>query len=594
MLASEPARKSYVVVALLSLSLDVLTECFTHTWHINTILGPALWCSLCRTAHSRFFPQKHSFSYSYLCVGVPVGQRNKYGNMLSVDTQCLPAQKQAKGWFHVQGEDHLERGGSQMDLKDKLSQYLQTQGVCDDMWHHAYLVTAPRFLGYSFNPVSFWYIYTEMNELKMMILEVNNTFDERRLYLLEARSSEHGKDASSSIEKTALAPSDEPYVFQNSWPKDFHVSPFNSREGSYSLSALDPFDSRNPSCLLHNDIDLLARQDGRPKINARIFSEGDPVDPTELSALGTLRFLATWWWVGLVTFPRIVRQAYALYFKRRLRVFFRPEVATTSMARNATSNEIILETFFIRYLEDVVAKIPKPIIVRYEPAAGTGQSRELKSASVAVSTDSNIPILSIKIMGPAFYSRFVHYSHTWEAFNNECLCTDPKNATISFSNPSLLNLLPFDHDRKDRTLKYQDNTHPSSYPTPRRWRWTILKKLRCHPAAPSYLTKSATDRGVDSNAAASAVEDIRSKPFAPLDGFVQRNCQDEEWLYRRCAAQLFLAQRLAGGFTELIALVDIGLRCALLGVSFQFFNGASTVHTMLLSAVHIWSFAKGL
>ena len=60
-----------------------------------------------------------------------------------------------------------------------------------------YLVTAPRFLGYAFNPVSFWYLYSEKMNLKAMILEVNNTFDERRLYLL--RQTSEGDDLSQSL-----------------------------------------------------------------------------------------------------------------------------------------------------------------------------------------------------------------------------------------------------------------------------------------------------------------------------------------------------------------------------------------------------------
>jgi DUF1365 family protein len=47
------------------------------------------------------------------------------------------------------------------------------------------LITAPKLLGYSFNPVSFWYLYSADRKLSAMILEVNNTFDERHIYFLE-------------------------------------------------------------------------------------------------------------------------------------------------------------------------------------------------------------------------------------------------------------------------------------------------------------------------------------------------------------------------------------------------------------------------
>lgn len=79
----------------------------------------------CRTTHSRMFPEKHSFGYSYLYVGVPVGWRGCSGSMLSVDTP-----KGAKrGWFHVQASDFLERGGDDQTLDAKLSLYLNSQVV---------------------------------------------------------------------------------------------------------------------------------------------------------------------------------------------------------------------------------------------------------------------------------------------------------------------------------------------------------------------------------------------------------------------------------------------------------------------------------
>ena len=46
------------------------------------------------------------------------------------------------------------------------------------------MVTTPRFLRYAFNPVSFHYCYNKNNELKVIVLEVNNTFGEKHLYVL--------------------------------------------------------------------------------------------------------------------------------------------------------------------------------------------------------------------------------------------------------------------------------------------------------------------------------------------------------------------------------------------------------------------------
>jgi len=74
-----------------------------------------------------------------------------------------------------------------MGLRGKLSEYLRSQGVRLEQYSHALLVTALRFLGFSFNPVSFWYLYNEANLLEAMVGEVNNTFDERRMYFMERK-----------------------------------------------------------------------------------------------------------------------------------------------------------------------------------------------------------------------------------------------------------------------------------------------------------------------------------------------------------------------------------------------------------------------
>lgn len=74
-----------------------------------------------RTTHTRFFPKRHSFSYSYLQVSVPVEFEGRSGSLLSV------GETSKRGWFHVQASDYLDRTAKQLSLKAKLSAYLQSQ-----------------------------------------------------------------------------------------------------------------------------------------------------------------------------------------------------------------------------------------------------------------------------------------------------------------------------------------------------------------------------------------------------------------------------------------------------------------------------------
>lgn len=80
-------------------------------------LKPMLFPS--KTIHTRNFPQRHSFGYSYLLVGIPVGWQGRNTSLLSAET--------GNGWFSVQSTGFLARGGHDQDLYSKLCDYLQSQ-----------------------------------------------------------------------------------------------------------------------------------------------------------------------------------------------------------------------------------------------------------------------------------------------------------------------------------------------------------------------------------------------------------------------------------------------------------------------------------
>ena len=77
-----------------------------------------------RTAHTRLFPKKHSFSYSYLLVGIPVGLQGNVNGIISADVfrSGLP-----KAWYDVDPADYLERGSGHLGLRRKLDNYLESQ-----------------------------------------------------------------------------------------------------------------------------------------------------------------------------------------------------------------------------------------------------------------------------------------------------------------------------------------------------------------------------------------------------------------------------------------------------------------------------------
>lgn len=190
-----------------------------------------------------------------------------------------------------------------------------------------------------------------------MILEVNNTSDEKRIYFVKdgrpsGAAPEQGTFASqeskvTANEKDELLPPNEKVAsrFSAAWQKDFHVSPFNSRKGGYSLLATDPFVDHlvngelKASCKRVNNTITLSSSKDHPKLIARVFSTSEGIDPYNFKEWQLARFIASWWWVGFVTFPRIVGEAAKLVFRRRLHVWYRPEVLKDSIGRNETEDE---------------------------------------------------------------------------------------------------------------------------------------------------------------------------------------------------------------------------------------------------------------
>ena len=561
----------------------------SHEPRIDEQLLPPLLITS-RTTHSRFFPQKHVFSYSYLFVGIPVGIRGRVSSALSIDSQ-------KRSWFHVSSADYLARGHNQLGLGDKLKHYLHTQGVTDRDYAFAYLVTAPRFLGYSFNPVSFWYLYDADTALKYIVIEVNNTFDERRMYLLKAGSTNN--DSGVDLSTPSDGGSDgtpKKTVFTETFDKDFHVSPFNSRKGSYSLRATDPLAAYQETGQVQLDNTVVLRSSREsPKIVARVWSEGAPVEASHISQLQLVRFIAAWWWVGLATFPRIVWEAQKLFFRKKLHVWYRPEVVGTSVGRAHTNDEKQLEAFFRNFLTHVVEQCESSLRVIYEPAHHNGEEIVLYSPCFTYEEDRQ-RTLTLQVLSPAFYSRFVHYAHAREAFDRECLATDEKNRTVVIRNPSLLPVL-LEWMQNERKLTQPEQTSLDQM------QWALLRRLRCPPSNPSY--PNSTNSGPEYD-----VTDIRTFCHSELDEFVQQHFEDAG-AYRKIVTKLFLAQRFSLGSPALITFVDWLVRGIILLAAMYYCDHSTAVDVLrprdvrsedmwtiaatliLANGVHIWSLAKG-
>jgi len=84
------------------------------------------------------------------------------------------------------------------------------------------LLSYPRMLGYVFNPLSVYFCLDETDRVGAIAYEVNNTFHERKTYLLAAP----GGDSAGAIHQSCA--------------KSLYVSPFNTGHGRYSFHITPP------------------------------------------------------------------------------------------------------------------------------------------------------------------------------------------------------------------------------------------------------------------------------------------------------------------------------------------------------------------
>lgn len=157
-----------------------------------------------RTVHARRGALKHSFEHG-------------------IDYVLIDPEARGGPWLfsrnrlNLASVDDKDHGGVRGAGRGSLwvQEVLRRSGLTETQSSRLLLLTQPRFLGYVFNPVSFWLRF-EGDALVAVIAEVNNTFGDRHSYL-------------------CVRPGFEPIRPQDriSAQKVFHVSPFQQMTGDY-------------------------------------------------------------------------------------------------------------------------------------------------------------------------------------------------------------------------------------------------------------------------------------------------------------------------------------------------------------------------
>lgn len=328
-----------------------------------------------------------------------------------------------------------------------------------------------------------------------------------------------------------------------SFPKDFHVSPFNSRKGSYSIQAADPLGPGLQGPLSFDMTITLYSAEKLPKIVARLFSIANPLEPAQMTPLEKLKLILGWGWVGIVTFPRIVKEAGVLWFSRGLHIWLRPEPLASSIGRRATSAEETLESVFRLYLGHLVEQSRKALLVKYFPS---GVDRQPEGITSRRAKADETPLeLEFRVLTPAFYTRFVHYAHDFEAIFAEFR----ESSTISISRPDLLpHLLLKKPPPAVKTASFIDYLYFRSIRWLRRRPPRIVRPLRsCDLPLPQ-------DTG-------STVVDIRELRLSSMDGYIlgEASARDRR-RYSSIVVRILLANRIGLESLEALWLLEVVLK----------------------------------
>ena len=157
--------------------------------------------------HRRFTPKAHSFAYPVF--------------MAFLDIDRLPELMRVSrfsgynrwNWTSYCERDHF--GDAKLALRERLKVDAERNGIALPDGP-IFLLTHLRYLGYVFNPVSFYYCYDRAGALQTMLAEVNNTFGETHNYWLDASNRRESATAQRFLT-----------------PKRMHVSPFMDMRMEY-------------------------------------------------------------------------------------------------------------------------------------------------------------------------------------------------------------------------------------------------------------------------------------------------------------------------------------------------------------------------
>ena len=161
--------------------------------------------------HRRFKPKRHFFSYKTFSLLIDLNEVKD----LAKEIKFFSYNK-----FNVLSFYDLDHGPRDGSCLIKWVKKILAESKINFEIGSIKLLCFPRFFGYVFNPLSIFYCYDEKSQLKAVLYEVKNTFNEQHTYVFPAIASSN--------------------LILHKCDKKFYVSPFIEMKTFYNFRLLKP------------------------------------------------------------------------------------------------------------------------------------------------------------------------------------------------------------------------------------------------------------------------------------------------------------------------------------------------------------------
>ncbi|KAJ6464266.1 hypothetical protein C8R47DRAFT_1026218, partial [Mycena vitilis] len=374
--------------------------------------------------HARLFPAESTHAFTYPTLSL----------LLSLNALEDHSLDLGRGWIFGYGgrwarlvglrpAPYLTDNGS--TIRQRLEEVMLDRGFGADL-DDAWMMTMPSLLGFEgINPLTVYFCYRPGGVFFLTVLEVHNTFGESHVYCLELDKSE---------DKISSGGFDHQWTF----PRAFHVSPFNDRRGFYTVSIKSPTHPPTGVC-----VSAKPPTPPRPSVRVHLHTESDdpvpapgplkltallrPTSATPLTSRSLISALSRAPFDLFLSFARIVYVAYILHYKKRLDVYIRPEPVSATWTSPGSAPPLHPVEGGVRWLEEglfegYARRQVEAFLRRRVDEAGVAVSLVPANPSVPSRTfspanDDDAPRLTISYLSPRVFTMLL-------------LCPSPAHALL--------------------------------------------------------------------------------------------------------------------------------------------------------------------